>query len=128
MSHREAFCLMWYACKCSARERIWNSRDGVTPFCMNCASCGGDGTMSHITWEQDEYAPTHQLHPRQYFWRDGTPDEAEAFMRKRIESLRAEYPLTPEREAELIAKVRSGTPDSGFQKGWPMLDRHMENR
>src|SRR5438128_138761 len=48
--HGEAFMLMWYECRgCGARERVWNSRDGVTPFGMGCASCGTDN-MLHTNW------------------------------------------------------------------------------
>lgn len=123
-AHGEAFKLMWYACReCPARIRIWNSRDGVTPFGMCCPSCGGGG-MLHVDWKLDEYAPLHKLLDYQYFWRDGTPDEAEASMRARIEHFRPNYSTTPEHEAELIAAARAGSDDSGFRKGWPMLDVH----
>ena len=115
----EAFMLMWYACECGHRERIWNSRDGVTPFVMACPSCGEN--LRHVDWQSDEYAPSHQLRSRQHFWRDGTPDEAEAIMRRRIEMMRDQYPLTPDREVALIASTRNGT-EGEFQKGWPMLD------
>lgn len=123
--HGEAFCLMWYACKnCGHRERIWNSRDGVTPFGMGCPSCGG-WDMLHVNFGLDQYAPEHKLHYGQRFWRDGTPDEAEAIMRERIESFRDEYPTTPEKEAELIARARNpDAEDSDFRRGWPMLDVH----
>ncbi len=50
----EAFCLMTYQCKsCSTTERIWNSRDGVTPFIVRCARCGGE--MQHVNWGGDIY-------------------------------------------------------------------------
>lgn len=121
-AHGEAFKLMWYACEnCHYRERIWNSRDGVTPFCISCPKCAA--MMMHKHWASDFYAPDHKVGPGERFFRDGTPDEAEAIMRKRIESMRAKYPCTPEKEAELIAAVRSGDEDGGeFRKGWPMLD------
>lgn len=112
----EAFMLMWYACdKCGHCERIWNSRDGITPFGSACPSCGS--VMNHVEWERDEYAPNHVLHQRQRFWRDGTPDEAEAIMRRRI----ATYSCPPQTAAQLIAAVKSGTFDE-FRAGWPMLD------
>jgi hypothetical protein len=79
--HKEAFCLMTYACKCGHRERIWNSRDGVTPFAAQCPSCD-DGIMQHVDWALDRRAVEHKLRPGQKFWRDGTPDEAEAIMRR----------------------------------------------
>lgn len=79
----EAFMLMWYACDCGHRERIWNSRDGVTPFALMCPSCAGEmGTLRHIAWQWDKYAPDHKPHPGQRFFRDGTPDEAQAIMQQ----------------------------------------------
>lgn len=129
-NHKEAYCLMWYSCtKCPHIERIWNSRDGVTPFGCNCPSCGG--TMDHTNWNMDELAPDHQLRPMQKFWRDGTPDEAETIMRRRIEKFKVVPPgrvplppLTTDKEAALIASARAGDEDSEFRKGWPTLDVH----
>ena len=119
----EAFMLMQYACKdCGHRETIWNSRDGVTPFGCGCPSCGQ--IMNHVNWPQDIYAPNHTLHLHQKFWRDGTPDEAEAIIRKRIEQMRGKYPCTPEEEEALVASVRAGKDGGEFQKGWPNLDQN----
>lgn len=54
--HPEAYCLMHYRCeKCGKWEILWNSRDGVTPFCVKCRNC--DGTMKHEIWDRDFYAP-----------------------------------------------------------------------
>lgn len=118
--HGEAFMLMNYACEaCGHREIIWNSRDGVTPFGCGCSSCGK--SMRHVDWQNDTYAPDHVLHNRQRFWRDGTPDEAEAIMRKRIEAMRKSYPCSPAKEAELVKMARSEGDEGEFQKGWPML-------
>lgn len=132
--HKEAFALMQYACTgsrggfgrpatvgCGHRETIWNSRDGVTPFGCGCPSCGK--TLYHVEWQRDTYAPDHKLHPGQNFWRDGTPDEAEAIMRRRIERMRAEYPCTPEKVAELVKMARDGGDSGEFQMGWPTLDQ-----
>ena len=55
--HQEAFCLMQYASKDgSERELIWNSRDGVTPFCILSRS---GVEMQHVNWKQDRYVPQH---------------------------------------------------------------------
>jgi hypothetical protein len=125
--HGEAFCLMWYACECGHRERFWNGRDGITPFALGCPSCGG-ATLRHIHWNLDTPAPSHQPHDGQGVWRDGTPDEAEAIMRCRIESCKGtSYECDAEREALLVNAVRNppaGEP-SEFAPGWPMLDRYM---
>ena len=71
--HGEAFMLMQYECSpsdtsrfggpapkpaCGHREVIWNSRDGVTPFTVDCRGCGG--YASHVRWADDVYAPNHQ--------------------------------------------------------------------
>jgi hypothetical protein len=119
---------MWYQCRaCKHLERIWNSRDGVTPFGSDCPSCGED-VMNHIAWNRDEYAPNHKLHFGQKFWRDGTPDEAEAIMRRRIDSCRGtEYEVKDEAyAAKLISEAREPTEASGheFRKGWPTLDMY----
>lgn len=119
--HGEAFMLMTYACKCGHRETIWNSRDGATPFCTGCPSCcGGMSPLQHVQWSRDTYAPDHRPHLGQRFWRDGTPEDAEMIMRRRIEALRFEYPITPEHEDELLAYARNG--DGEFQVGWPLLE------
>jgi hypothetical protein len=69
-THAEAFCLMQYECKpresrfgaeprpgCGTVEWIWNSRDGVTPFGVDCRACGGEAL--HARWGEDQYAPGH---------------------------------------------------------------------
>lgn len=121
--HGEAYMLMTYACNCGHRETIWNSRDGVTPFGMECPSCGQQSLL-HVEWQRDVRAPNHKLHRGQRFWRDGTPDEAEAIMRRRIEMLKDKYPCPPEQAERMIREVRAGTDGGEFQKGWPMLDQH----
>jgi hypothetical protein len=58
-NHAEAFKLMTYKCEsCHYEERIWNSRDGVTPFGINCPKCNL-ATSRHINWQWDEYLPEY---------------------------------------------------------------------
>lgn len=121
-SHVEAFMLMTYACECGHREVIWNSRDGVTPFGSVCPSCGKT-TLRHVNWRQDVYAPNHKPHKGQRFWRNGTPDEAEAIMRRRIERMKGQYQLEPDQVEDLIRKSRSGEMEE-FRTGWPTIDIH----
>lgn len=118
--HVEAFCLMQYACEdCGHNETIWNSRDGVTPFGCKCPSCGK--TLRHVNFRGDKREVDHKLNQGQRFWRDGTTAEAEAIMRKRIETLKQHSTLSSGREEELFALIRSGK-CSEFQTGWPFLD------
>lgn len=121
--HGEAFALMIYSCVCGHREIMWNSRDGVTPFCLGCPSCGMP-TLQHTDFRLDACTPKHKLHHGQRFWRDGTPDEAEAIMRRRLDMMKDSYPLSDNDATNLISDSRAGK-ISEFQKGWPMLDTHM---
>ena len=51
-NHVEAFMLMKYSCHCGHCEIAWNSRDGITPFCIMCPSCG-KASLSHAYWHND---------------------------------------------------------------------------
>ncbi|RKR46267.1 hypothetical protein [Paraburkholderia sp. BL17N1] len=81
--HTEAFCLMWYACECGHRERIWNSRDGVTPFGFQCPSCK-EPKLRHVNWNLDQYAPKHVPAPGQRVWIDLTRDRALEIARRTV--------------------------------------------
>ncbi len=75
--HAEAFCLMQYACACGHREVIWNSRDGVTPFCLNCPSCG-EADLHHVNFKGDVYAPKHSPHHGQRIFVGMTQERADS--------------------------------------------------
>lgn len=124
--HAEAFMLMTYQCeKCGHVERIWNSRDGVTPFCITCGVCKAvGGTSRHINWGNDEYIPGHKLTLGERYFRDGTPDEAEAIVRSRIELFGKEFPRPEEDFERMVQDARSGASPS-FEKGWPKLAVYM---
>jgi hypothetical protein len=38
-------------------EWIWNSRDGVTPFCIRDPHAPGDYAMQHDDWGEDAFIP-----------------------------------------------------------------------
>lgn len=58
--HAEAFKVMRYqTADGSESELIWNSRDGVTPFCVTLPS-GAEAT--HVDWNADVYCPDHAEH------------------------------------------------------------------
>jgi hypothetical protein len=54
--HAEAFCLMYYRDSEGYLERIWNSRDGVTPFGVRSVQ-GFDS--QHVDWQKDKFSPGH---------------------------------------------------------------------
>lgn len=79
-NHAEAFCLMWYKCEsCPHCERIWNSRDGVTPFGTSCPSCSG--SMYHMMRGM-VHAPQHKLRHGQKFWRTMTEKDLDSLRTK----------------------------------------------
>lgn len=84
--HAEAFCLMWYACECGHRERVWNSRDGVTAFGFQCPSCKAP-QLKHINWNLDQYAPDHVPAPGQRIWIDMTRDRALEIARRTVDQV-----------------------------------------
>lgn len=54
----DGFTLMWYAAQDGThRERIWNSRDAVTPFCVG--SRDNSTEITHVDWHLDEFAPSY---------------------------------------------------------------------
>lgn len=122
--HGEAYCLMWYACKCGHRERIWNSRDGVTPFAMSCPSCGGT-QLTHVDWGADERKPDHKLNRGQRYFADGTTEDALASIERRLKLFAERGLPAPDEIADKMREdARAGTGE--FQRGWPKVKRAEE--
>lgn len=49
---------MAYKCKsCEKEETLYNGRDGVTPFVIECKFCGGEA--KHVRWNEDEQDTRH---------------------------------------------------------------------
>lgn len=128
-NHIEAYCHMTYRCREHGHEiRIWNSRDGVTPFAMTCREPGCGLEARHVDWQLDIYDPTYQLQPGDWYWRDGTQEEAEAIIRRRLEAYPPSQDYLAERgfatvEDFIQELARPGDRLSEFPPGWPQLDR-----
>ena len=85
--HKEAFNIMTYECEgCGTKELLWNSRDGVTPFSLNCATCG-NGTMKHIDWEKDLCDPDHIPERGSRVFIDMSPELLQITIRKYVERI-----------------------------------------
>jgi hypothetical protein len=113
--HAEAFCLMTYRTEDGAEiERIWNSRDGVTPFIVSSR----DGReMRHVEWSRDEYLPDRQPQAGERIFVDLTPEIAERHARERVERYwdDPEYPMsrmcaTKDEAIATLAKYEPGAP------------------
>lgn len=91
--HGEAFCLMAYVSDDGRTgELIWNSRDGVTPFCITSR----DGVeMTHVDWQNDICVPNFRPVPGMRIFTDMDQEMAEEAARERVEDWwdHAEYPM-----------------------------------
>ena len=86
-NHKEAFCLMTYRCKdCGFEERIWNSRDGVTPFGLACPHCKGHKHY-HEDWQYDQCTPFFGLFmkPGQRYFVNMTMERAREYAARRVD-------------------------------------------
>ena len=86
-SHKEAFCVMQYQCsECEHEERIWNSRDGVTPFGLECPKCHKP-TLTHVNFHLDLFSPFHMLMMKagDRFFIDMTMDKAREYAVRNVD-------------------------------------------
>lgn len=94
-NHKEAFCVMTYQCnKCGEKERIWNTRDGVTPLCIS-SSCCENSTATHVDWHRDIRSLGIPREPIGRVFMDITKEDAERlaneFWDRRGEQLMEQY-------------------------------------
>lgn len=83
-NHNEAFALMQYKNERTGEiEILWNSRDGVTPFCI--LSRDGQDEMSHSNWNADRYSPDHSPKPGDRIFVNLELDHALPFSREYVE-------------------------------------------
>ncbi|SAK62481.1 hypothetical protein AWB76_03253 [Caballeronia temeraria] len=101
--HSAGHALMWYACTCGHRERLWNSRDGGAPFAIPCPSCG-DVTLMHAT-ANDDIAPHHVPHEGQRVLVDMTRAQAEQIVARMFAKARVplDHPRFDQTVADLLA-------------------------
>lgn len=94
--HKEAFMIMQYQRqdKTGPIERIWNSQDGVTPFCVapKEGANSPDDFINHVYWDGDEYHPAHIPKIGDRVFVPITFDRAKAYAEHRIASVSEAYP------------------------------------
>jgi hypothetical protein len=140
--HREAWCHMKYFGKSRAGQimiKIWNSRDGVTPFITYNKEFGIK--LQHINWQEDVCEPFYKPKKGDLIWRDLTIEEAIEFGKKKfnaikkdlaamekmtLEEIKAKFPWTPpEYLQEIIDKGENAWIDEylkSIQPGSPHLE------
>lgn len=96
--HAEAFCIMRYQSRDGhVVEYIWNSRDGVTPFCIRAKD--GKTELEHVCWNRDERRPDHKPMPGDRIFVDLTPEKAREYRRQQWDD--------PRNKAHLSARYSS---------------------
>lgn len=86
-NHREAFCMMTYQCEsCKKTVAIWNSRDGVTPFGVNCVFDECKGSMKHIRWIDDVFFPEYEPKSGDYVFMDMPAEYMKILTVQRVET------------------------------------------
>lgn len=115
-NHGEAFNIMIYECDtCGGKEKIWNSRDGVTPFATSCPVDGCEGTAQHKDWNADEHAPDYNPPIGSRIWIDMTPEKALEYATKQVEGSAENRDITFEEgeKGELIESLAKSYIEEG---------------
>lgn len=97
-NHAEAFCLMKYVDSAGNVEFIWNSRDGVTPFCVRSRQ---GLEARHVDWGADQRLPKHKPRSGDRIFRDMTMEDARKEARRRIDSM-------PDLAIEMFGSAEAG--------------------
>lgn len=113
MKHAEAFCLMTYKCMaelCGNEEELWNTRDGVTPFTIDCKVCGSEA--QHIDFQKDQFAPDYEPYEGQRIFIDMLEEKKRHIATKTLESYRG-TPFEVDREdrEKVIKQIMEGMPE-----------------
>lgn len=81
--HAEAFKLMIYHSPDGQVDHIWNSRNGVTPFCVSTPD--GEGVMQHAPSMWESTRPHHRPTVGSRIFVDTTPEDAVAYAERLVE-------------------------------------------
>lgn len=113
--HLEAFCLMTYASEDRAiTERIWNSRDGVTPFVVHSRE-EPFVELSHVDWHNDKCEPHRVPQPGDRIFADMTKEMMAEDHKRTVEECwdDGEYPMSSmysDKEKALEALMKEWEP------------------
>lgn len=121
--HPEAFCLMEYQCKkCGGLEILWNSRDGVTPFVINCLIC--KDRMEHTNFANDVRAPkfdrellTSSRYANMRIFVGLTKEKAREYAQHRLQYVREHDPSLPEENSVAYQAVLSRVAQDLYHDG-----------
>lgn len=87
--HKEAFCLMQYRSDDGTEaEVLWNSRDGVTPFCITSRN---GKQMRHVEWRNDRCDPGFKPSSGMRIFVDATEDLVRESLMRYVEKIFTEH-------------------------------------
>jgi hypothetical protein len=116
-SHREAFCVMYYSDEAGHFTRIWNARDGVTPFVVVVDDNGVEREMRHVDWHNDLRDTERSPRVGEHIFIDDTPDrllaDHERFVAEHWDSMQGNFTTS----AEAVRSLAMGC----YQSGLPPL-------
>lgn len=97
---------MIYQCEeCGGTEILWNSRDGVTPFIIDCKHKDCDGEAKHVNWNSDKFAPNHKPEKGDRVFITMSPDKAANYVRNRNYSYPGVEPPTKLQIIDMMLKA-----------------------
>lgn len=110
-NHAEAFRLLRYMSHDSSIiEHVWNSRDGVMPFCIPAKD--GKTLLNHAGLHTSVYAPQYQPQIGERILVSATPETAwlvaEKEVERRWENLRSHYKTQGPAISGIAKKIRIG--------------------
>lgn len=116
-NHAEAFCVMTYRTEDDAEQEIlWNSRDGVTPFCIQLKS---GRLANHVEWGRDFADPEYwkKLKPGDRMFVDLTMkraiDHRRSYVGKYWDHMMAQHYRTQSNAIRQLAKADLETGGGG---------------
>lgn len=122
--HAEAFCHMTYeSYDGTESERIWNSRDGVTPFIVTLKT---GKEARHVNWHDDIRTVDWKPQPEDRIFVDLTKEKALEIAEQRIQHLKdgdnlltdEDLPSKEELATIYMNEYGSGTPILIYAKDW----------
>jgi hypothetical protein len=118
-NHAEAFSLMPYVCiNCGFVETLYNTRDGVTPFIVNCRVCKGEARHNF----KDRFDPVFQPFEGMRIFVDLTEKRAVELFKRLYDKIKAandehstrlirDFPSVDEYVKMRLSGLNTGEPD-----------------
>lgn len=127
--HAEAYCIMSYRCNaCQSVEKLWNSRDGVTPFIIGCAQDGCDGEAQHIHWASDKRAVDHIPEIGDRIFIDLSEEQALEIAKRRIEGTDFPIPEQYDSAEEFATELADSIYNGGIEPDIAVVDQELQKQ